>query len=240
MTRYNLTDNQKNLLKELVTLIQLGSVDEEFQIFWSGNDAIGYSAMLVSPNKPSEMLPLATKSGIAALESCGFLSCQGSSSRPTCALTGEAYIAVETDFNSPDTSFIEYLTPLTGIDGFDEELKTRCIPLLATGGSDSTLWDSVVRTAGVILEARLRDVGSISDPNQTGQGLVNAIFNKSGTLASKLTVDSERQGYRDLYAGIVGSFRNPSAHRLIDPTPEDGGAFLVFVNLLLKKLEALR
>jgi len=240
MVKYNLTDSQKNLLKELVALIQSGSVEEEFQIFWNGNDANGYSAMLVSPNKPGQMLTLATKSGIAALENSGLLSCQGSSSRPTCALTGEAYIAVETDFNAPDTSFIKYLKPLTGIDEFDEELKTRCIPLLATGGSDSMLWDSVVRTAGVILEERLRDVGCTSDPNLTGQGLVNTVFSKSGILASKFTIDSERQGYRDLYAGIVGSFRNPSAHRLIDPTPEDGGAFLVFVNLLLRKLEALR
>jgi hypothetical protein len=43
-----------------------------------------------------------------------------------------------------------------------------------------------------------------------------------------------------LYAGTIGAFRNPSAHRLIDPTPEEGGAFIVFVNLLLKKLEDLR
>ena len=135
---------------------------------------------------------------------------------------------------------MKYMTPMSGINEFDEELKTRCLPLLATGGSDSMLWDSVVRTAGVILEERLRDVGSISDPNLTGQGLVNKVFNNNGTLASKFIVDSERQGYRDLYAGIVGSFRNPSAHKLIDPTPEEGGAFIIFLNLLLKKLEALR
>jgi hypothetical protein len=69
---------------------------------------------------------------------------------------------------------------------------------------------------------------------------VNVIFGKTGTLASKFTVDAEREGYRELYSGIVGAFRNPSAHRLIDPSPEEGGAFIVFVNLLLKKLEDLR
>jgi hypothetical protein len=238
--KYNLTNGQKDLLKEIVSLIQSGSLNEEFQIFWSGNDATGYEAMLISTGKPGKMLSSATKSGITALEDNSLLSCHGSESRPTCTLTGESYRAVETDFNAPDTSFVEYLTPVNGIDGFDEELKTRCLPLLATGGTNSELWDSVVRTAGVILEARLRDVGSISDPNQTGQGLVNSLFSQTGTLVSKFTVDSERQGYRDLYAGIVGAFRNPSAHRLIDPTPEDGGAFLVFVNLLLRKLEALR
>jgi hypothetical protein len=157
-----------------------------------------------------------------------------------CILTGSIYKAVDNDFNSPDTSFIDYLTPLANPSGFDEALTKRCFPILATDGSDPILWDSAVRTAGVILEERLHDVGAISDPSQVGRSLVNVIFGKTGTLASKFTVDAEREGYRELYSGIVGAFRNPSAHRLIDPSPEEGGAFIVFVNLLLKKLEDLR
>ena len=150
------------------------------------------------------------------------------------------YKAVDNDFNSPDTSFINYLNPLANPSGFDEELADRCFPILATGGSNPKSWDTAVRNAGVVLEARLHNVGAISDPSQIGRNLVNAIFGKTGTLASKFTVDAEREGYRELYSGIVGAFRNPSAHRLIDPSPEEGGAFIVFVNLLLKKLEDLR
>jgi hypothetical protein len=59
-------------------------------------------------------------------------------------------------------------------------------------------------------------------------------------LADRFANESDQQGYRELYAGIVGVFRNSYAHRLVDPTPEDGGAFIVFVNLLLKRLEDLR
>ena len=99
MVKYNWTDRQKTLLKELIELIQSGSVDEEFQIFWSGNDATGYDVMLVSPKKPGEMLNSATKSGITALEKSGLLSRHGNSSRPACTLTGEAYTAFETNFN---------------------------------------------------------------------------------------------------------------------------------------------
>jgi hypothetical protein len=156
------------------------------------------------------------------------------------SLTGSIYKAVDDDFNSLDTSFVDYLTPLANPSDFDEALTKRCFPILATGGSDPILWDSAVRTAGVILEERLHDVGAIYDPSQVGRSLVNVIFGKTGTLASKFTVDAEREGYRELYSGIVGAFRNPSAHRLIDPSPEEGGAFIVFVNLLLKKLEDLR
>lgn len=161
-------------------------------------------------------------------------------SKRRCTLTGRAYEAVDKNFDAPDTSFINYLTPLADVGGFDKQLKQRCLPILGAGATDPVLWDSAVRTAGVILEERLRDIGSISDPNRTGRNLVNDVFGNSGTLASKFTVSAEKEGYRELYAGIVGAFRNPSAHRLIDPSPEEGGAFIVFVNLLLKKLEALR
>jgi hypothetical protein len=73
-----------------------------------------------------------------------------------------------------------------------------------------------------------------------GRDLVNRVFGKTGTLVGKFAHDAEREGHRDLYAGVVGAFRNPSAHRLVDPTPHEGGAFIVFVNLLLKKLDDLR
>jgi uncharacterized protein Ymh len=143
-------------------------------------------------------------------------------------------------FAAPDTSFVKQLTPLADLTNFDDSLKQRCLPMLGAGPADPMLWDSAVRTAGVVLEERLRDVGKISDVTAIGRDLVNRVFGQSGTLASKFTVPAERDGYRDLFAGVVGIIRNPSAHRFIDPTPEEGGATLVFVNLLLKKLELLR
>ena len=82
--------------------------------------------------------------------------------------------------------------------------------------------------------------GGITDPQVIGRDLVGQVFGKQGTLAAKFANAAERESHRDLYAGVVGAFRNPSAHRLVDPTPHEGGAFIVFVNLLLKKLEDLR
>ena len=61
-----------------IHLIKSTNININFsQIFWSGNDATGYDAMLVSPKKPGEMLNSATKSGITALEKSGWLSCHG-------------------------------------------------------------------------------------------------------------------------------------------------------------------
>jgi hypothetical protein len=157
-----------------------------------------------------------------------------------CTLTGKAYEAVDSNFAAPDTSFVRHLTPLADITALDSELKHRCLPILGAGAADPKLWDSAVRTAGVILEERLRDVGRITDPQAVGRDLVNKVFGKSGSLAVKFGHDAEREGYRDLYAGVVGAFRNPSAHQLVDPAPHEGGAYIVFVNVLLKKLDDLR
>ena len=155
-------------------------------------------------------------------------------------LTAAAFEAVDSDFAAPDISFVTQLTPLADVTNLDDELKERCLPTLGAGSANPKMWDIAVRTAMVVLEERLRDVGGISNTGRIGQALVNDVFSGKGTLAGEFSTDPERQGYRDLYAGVVGAFRNRYAHRLVDPTPEDGGAFIVFVNLLLKMLEELR
>ncbi|WP_103670311.1 TIGR02391 family protein [Pseudanabaena sp. BC1403] len=256
---YNLTDNQKKVAKWLVKNVKDENLNEEFRIQWAIIPTEGVYQFLILNYKGTEQELKdigITKGSLNALATNKLLLYQtnrathNSTSEDAyrllipetwyCTLTGNIYTAVDNDFNTPDTSFINYLNPLANPSDFDEALTKRCFPILATGGSDPKLWDSAVRTAGVILEERLRDVGNISDPNQTGQSLVSKVFGKNGTLESKFSVPSEQSGYRDLYAGIVGAFRNPSAHRLVDPSPDEGGAFIVFVNLLLKKLEDLR
>ncbi|MBD2068255.1 hypothetical protein H6F93_12105 [Leptolyngbya sp. FACHB-671] len=250
---YNLTNQQKDLVRWLVQKIQEGKLNEEFGVMWvSSLGSLPPKALMRDFRETDEELSgiSITQGALNVLAENKLIHCdivykidksgkQNETAR-RCTVMGKAYEAVDADFNAPDTSFITHLTPLADISNFDEQLKKRCLPILGAGSSDSMLWDSAVRTAGVILEERLRDVGSISNPNCTGSALVNNVFSDKGTLASKFTVASERQGYRDLYAGIVGTFRNPSAHRLIDPSPEEGGAFIVFVNLLLSKLEALK
>lgn len=91
----------------------------------------------------------------------------------------------------------------------------------------------------MVLEERIRRAAGIADPGRTGRDLVNDVFGGKGTLAGRFESESERNGYRDLYTGVVGVFRNRYAHRLVDPTPEDGGALIVFVNLLLKMTDDL-
>ncbi len=243
---YNLTEKQREILRWVVAKVREGSLHEEFHVSWhsGGYTLIGFTG---SEDEPKPELSPAI---LDALEREGMLHCRvhqmtsrsGSTfeASRTCIITGRAYEAVDSNFSAPDTSFVQHLTPLADLSGFDPEIKRRCLPILGAGSADPALWDSAVRTCGVILEERIRDVGGITDSNRVGRDLVNAVFGSNGTLASKFENPAELLGYRDLYAGIVGAFRNPFAHRLIDPSPEDGGAFIVFVNLLLRKLETLR
>lgn len=249
---YNLTDNQQPLARWIVQQIRAGELSEEFYVMWlrSEGEITGFSGEH----------PAITKGLLDALSAAELIICTPNyrtttstsgkarpraTSRETeigrrCVVTATAYKAVESNFSAPDTSFVTQLTPLADVTNLDTELKTRCLPILGAGSADPKLWDSAVRTAGVILEDRLRDVGGIADASRIGQKLVNDVFGKSGSLAVKFSIESERQGHRDLYAGVVGTLRNPSAHRLLDPSPEDGGAQIVFINLLLKILEDLR
>ena len=55
------------------------------------------------------------------------------------------------------------------------------------------MWDTSVRTAVVVLEERLRDVGGIADPERIGRGLVNNVFAANGTLADRFS-GSEWEG----------------------------------------------
>jgi hypothetical protein len=233
---YNLTHSQKELLQWFVKQVNQKQLSEEFMIGWT------FSGPCISGYSGQEPLPEIKKGAIQALKAEGLLLSEDIGKNDLrCTLTGKAYKAVNTNFDAPDTSFVKHLTPLADITNLDEQLKQRCLPILSAASADpNTSWDTAVNNACRVLENRLRDVGGISDTNCVGLALVNNVFSNKGTLASKLPVDAERQGYRDLYAGIVGAFRNPSAHRFVDPTPEEGGAFIVFVNLLLKKLEDLR
>lgn len=214
---------------------------EEFTVGW-GRDGVGKLQDADASHHPGRILPPMlsfpafyrapefTKGAIDALAANQLLHVRTESGTGFeveevrhCTLTGKAYEAVDSNFAAPDTSFVRHLTPLADITTLDSELKDRCLPILGAGAADPKLWDSAVRTAGVILEERLRSVGSIKDRQVIGCDLVNKVFGNRGTLVAKFANEAECQSHRDLYAGVVGAFRNPSAHRLVDPSPHEGG-----------------
>ena len=169
-----------------------GTLPNEFSVSWTmgGGFILGYQGEH----------PELTRGALDALDSAGLVMSHinyqtktsragGTSKRPRykqtqtegsrrCTLTARAFEAVDSDFDAPDTSFVTQVTPLADVTNLDDELKQRCLPILKAGSVDPMMWDSAVRTAGVVLEERLRDVGGIEDSGRVGRELVNDVFGK--------------------------------------------------------------
>jgi Protein of unknown function (Hypoth_ymh) len=233
MQTYNLTDTQKQLLKWIVAEVRARKLNEEE--IWAVWDMKGASLVGYQGNAPE-----IKKTTLDALEKNGCLTCsQKRENQYKCALTNRAFEAIDSNFSAPNLSAISHLIPLTEIDHLDPELWDRCRLSLSVGGADPKAWDKAVRIATVVLEERLRKLGKTEavNPDATGEGIVNIIFaGKTPVLHDKLE-DKKLKAYRDLYAGMMSVFRNSYAHRIVDPSPEVGGAIIVFIDLLLKMLE---
>jgi len=60
----------------------------------------------------------------------------------------------------------------------------------------------------------------------------------NGPLTDKTALTSEKQAISDLFAGSIGSFKNPTSHRDIDyNNPSEVAEIILFANYLLRFLE---
>jgi len=127
---YNLTNNQQDLLRWIVEQVRNGSLPEEFVVTW-----------IVDAPKVGDLqgdgVPSIKPGMLDALAAVGMLVCtpfrspySDAITDTRCTLTGRAYDAVDTNFGAPDTSFVTHLTPLADVTSLDNEIKTRCLPIL--------------------------------------------------------------------------------------------------------------
>ncbi len=117
-------------------------------------------------------------------------------------------------------------------DQLDERLAYRCRSHVIGG-----VWDTAIREAMLVVETRLRD---LSGSTNWGTDLVNECFGQKGVLASKFESDSKRQGFRDLFAGVMAVIRNDYAHNFRSPDVQETLAVIRLANLLLSKLDTLK
>ena len=201
---YNLTENHKNLVRWMVQENRAGNLPDEFSVVrLSGN---GFITTCTGDQSDQPELSPGALDALAATDLIigtpnlrRTTSTRGTSKRPKldyketessrrCTLTAKAYEAVNSDFAAPDISFVTQLTPLADVTSLDDEIKERCLPSLGAGSANQKMWDIAVRTAMVVLEERLRDVGDISDTGRIGQALVNDVFSGRGTLAGRFFI----------------------------------------------------
>ncbi|NCQ94295.1 MAG: hypothetical protein EWV75_19905 [Microcystis wesenbergii Mw_QC_S_20081001_S30D] len=233
----SLTEKQKNLLRWIVKEVRADNLKEDS--IWYYVTLAGYRWV---DYKGSDICPDVEFATLGILEKYGYVEWEKKDpDQYKVALTQKAYEAVDSNFAEPDRSAIPHLIPLTEVEHLDSELWERVRFSVSAGGDNPKAWDTGIRNATVVLEDRMRKLGNIDNINQkaTGNGIVNLIFGSNKSLQKDKLPSEELEAYRDLYSGTMKLFRNRYAHRFIDPKPEEGGAIILFIDLLLKMLDDL-
>lgn len=100
-------------------------------------------------------------------------------------------------------------------------------------------YDMAVAAAFKEVEILVRDSSSRL-AGQIGVPLMHKAFSPNGGVLCDPTLDpGEQQGVMSLFAGAMGVFRNPAAHRNVNTTSHQAAQLLVFASLLLETAEGL-
>jgi uncharacterized protein (TIGR02391 family) len=119
----------------------------------------------------------------------------------------------------------------------DEALKARCADLLSAPGN----FDRVINQATQVLEDRIRKKAGEAAGSLVGAPLVNQVV-KGDPRATVLKFSDDRneqEGYANILRGIVGAYRNPTHHHVLDHiTREDALKVCAFIDGLLKVVDS--
>lgn len=95
-------------------------------------------------------------------------------------------------------------------------------------------YDTAVFRAFKAVEVAVRKAGKYDDTD-IGVALMRKAFNvNDGNLTDPNQQPAEKQARSDLFAGAIGSLKNPGSHREVEITAEEAAEVIIFASHLLR------
>jgi uncharacterized protein (TIGR02391 family) len=97
-------------------------------------------------------------------------------------------------------------------------------------------YDGAVFQAFKLVEVRVRALGQFN-VSDTGMALMREAFHpERGALTDSASDKGERDGLQALFAGAMGTFKNPGSHRIVPWDSAEAAEAVYFANTLLRVL----
>lgn len=102
-------------------------------------------------------------------------------------------------------------------------------------------YDTAVFEAMKAVEIAVRQAAGLPD-SIIGTGLMRTAFDaQTGALTNKDAEKSEREAVAHLFAGAIGSFKNPHSHRDVEISdPDEAAEIIMLANLMLRIVNSRR
>ena len=110
-------------------------------------------------------------------------------------------------------------------------VSEKVLPIFMQGSYGPAVFEAFKQ-----VEVTVREAGGYTEPDY-GTKLMRMAFNpENGALTDPQ--DMEKQARSDLFAGAIGSYKNPGSHRDVEITAEEGAGLIVFASHLLRIVDS--
>ena len=99
-------------------------------------------------------------------------------------------------------------------------------------------YDAAVFQAFKQVEVAVRKAGNYTELDLRVSLMRDAFHPEDGTLTASGRQQAEKQARSDLFAGAIGSLKNPGSHREVEITAEEAAEIIVFASHLLRIVDS--